>query len=64
MNYVTFDPENGDLALKLPEEYLAYVEELYTQLTESFMDQSLDESVLPRMNQFVEEWLRKNAAHA
>jgi hypothetical protein len=56
MNYVTFDPENGDLNLNLPSELKAFHDEVCLELSEHFMG-SLDETVLTQMNQYVEAWI-------
>ncbi len=61
MAFVTFDPENGDLALQLPEAYRRFQDQLYAQLAETFMDKALNDAVLDQMNRFVGEWLRRHA---
>lgn len=58
MTYVTFDSENGDLALKLPKAFLRFQDALYIKLTEQFVGADFDEQTLMAMNQYVETWLR------
>jgi hypothetical protein len=62
MNFVTFDPENGDLNLELPPELKLFHDELCLELSERFMG-SLDDDILSQMNQYVESWInrKKNA---
>lgn len=60
MTYVTFDPENGDLALQLPDAYGPFREELYARLAEAFMNQDIDEDTLANMNRFVESWIQQH----
>jgi len=56
MTYVTFDPENGDLNLALPPEYMGFHDEICLKLAENFSG-SLDGTLLEKMNQFVGQWL-------
>ncbi|MCK5243223.1 hypothetical protein KAR34_12315 [bacterium] len=58
MEYVSFDPENGDLHLQLPESYLQYQEELYVLLADKFLSEDINDQTLERMNAYVAEWLK------
>jgi hypothetical protein len=57
MDYVLFDPENGDLTVILPEEFQKYREELYGLLVELFLSKEVTSQTLERMNVFVHAWL-------
>jgi hypothetical protein len=61
MMFVTFDPENGDLALRLPEACSRFQDELYALLAETFLNQDINESTLEAMNQFVAAWIKDHA---
>ena len=60
MVFVTFDPENGDLNLQLPDAYSRFRDELYSSLAETFMGREIDEGILTTMNQYVENWIQKH----
>jgi hypothetical protein len=62
MVYVTFDPENGDLNLALPPEYVSFHDEICLELSEKFTG-TLDEALLEKMNQYVTDWLAQRKPH-
>ena len=53
---VTLDKQTGDLVLTLPEGYENYAKELKQALYSEFAFEPLNNMVLSRMNQFVDEW--------
>jgi hypothetical protein len=58
MEFVTFDPENGDLNLKLPADLESFHDEICLALSEKFMG-DLDDDILSQMNDYVDDWVNR-----